>query len=154
MSTYKERKGTAVKVKSEVGFFRQEQVVEIQSVVEVKVDDLVNLVFGAGLYTLPWWGVISFADASGEIGFDEIDNGKFDANTLSFSVEFWNEDDGGVVSTDKGAGFSTKVITLAELVNTIGKNQEFANLVATEEVDAYVADAILQTAIYGKVVWG
>lgn len=143
-----------MKVKSEVGFFRQEQVVEIHSVVEVKVDDLVNLVFGAGLYTLPWWGVISFADASGEIGFDEIDNGKFDANTLSFSVEFWNEDDGGVVSTDAGAGFSSKVITLADLVNAIGKNQDFANAVATEEVDAYVADAILQTAIYGKVIWG
>lgn len=147
MSTYKERKGTAVEVKSEVGFFRQEQVVEIPSVIKVKVDDLVNLIFGSGLYTLPWWGVISFADASGKIGFYEIDNGKFDAQSLEFSVEFWNEE-------GEGDSFSTKVITLSDLVNAVGQRQEFANAVATEEVDVYVADAILQSAIYGKVVWG
>jgi len=132
---------------TEAGFFQQKQVVTIPSVIKVKVDDLVNLVFGAGLYTLPWWGIISFADASGKIGFYEIDNGKFDAQSLEFSVEFWNEE-------DKGDSFSTKVITLSDLVNAIGQRQEFANAIATEDVDVLVADSILQQAIYGKEVWG
>lgn len=132
---------------TENGFFRQKQVVAIPSVIKVKVDDLVNLIFGAGLYTLPWWGAISFADKSGGIGFHEIENEKFDAHTLSFSVEFWNED-------GDGDSFSTKVITLSDLVRAIGERHDFANAVGTEEVDSCVADSILQTAIYGKVVWG
>lgn len=132
---------------TEVGFFQQTQMVTIPSVIKVKVKDLVNLVFGSGLETLSWWGTISFADANGKIGFDEIDNGKFDAQSLDFLVEFWNED-------GEGDSFSTKVITLSDLVNAIGQRQEFVNAIAEEDVDVFMADSILQRAIYGKEVWG
>lgn len=148
--TNNEREGTKVELATKVGFFRQEQVVTIPTVVKVGVTDLVNIIFGAGLYTLSWWGNISFSDKNGNLSFDEIDRGEFDAETLEFSVEFEDEDNTELDSNK----FLKKVITLSDLVNAISTDQTFANAIATEDVDVWVADSILQQAIYGKAVWG
>lgn len=149
--TNNERESVKMELTTEVGFFRQEQIVAIPTVVKVKVSDLVNLIFGSGLYTLSWWGNISFGDKNGNVDFDEIDNGKFDAETLTFYVEFQDEDD---TNLDSNKPFFKRALTLSCLVNVISADQTFANDIATEDVDVWSADAILQKAIYGKVVWG
>jgi len=139
-----------MKITKEVGFFRQEQVVEISSVIKVNVDDLVNLVFGSGLYTLPWWGGIGFRDANGIVSWDDVDEGKYDANTLAFAVEAWVEN--GLDENDPQ--FSWHDISLSKLVSVIGANPEFATAIANEEMDVVSADNLLQVAVYGKLVWG
>lgn len=148
---------------TEVGFFREQQIVAIPTVVKVKVSDLVNLIFGSGLYTLSWWGDISFGDKNGNVDFDEIDSGKFDAETLTFYVEFQDEDDTNqnaltlaqrYFQVDSNKPFFKRALTLSCLVDVISANPTFANDIATEDVDVWSADAILQKAIYGKVVWG
>lgn len=116
----------------------------------VNITDLVNLIFGSGLYTLPWWGGISFHDTNGHLSWDDVDENKFDADTLGFLVEAWVEH--GLDENDPK--FSWHNISLGKLLEVISGNPEFANAIANEDMDVVSADNLLQVAVYGKLVWG
>ena len=101
--------------------------------IEIPDDELWSEIFGSGFSTLPWWKEALFINCD------------------------WDEP--GVVDLtmqdpDTGDAFPPRLVTvdtLAEATSTVLQTYPHRNL---NDMDAELADMILQTAVAGKVVFG
>lgn len=118
----------------------------------VHPQEIADLVFGTGALGYPWW-IEADALRDGKV-ISPWEDGLLETDTIR--IAHWDgSTEGGRRTTELAPAYI--VSTVSSLLNDDLIPDESANEMASEELglaDADAADIVLQTAVFGKIIYG